>query len=131
MFSLTVKTEDTTKRVADAAQKANFKNLGHAAASLRKDAVASIQRSKGPSQPGQPVHTRKGLARRALLYAMSADKSSAVVGFSSSVIGRAMHAHEFGGEFRGQDYPERPVMTPALERAITRLAGEWKGTIGQ
>lgn len=129
MFWLTIKTEDTTKRVRDAADKANFRNFNHAAASIRKDALSTLERSEGASQPGTPPHTRKGLAKRALRY--DADKTGAVIGFAYGVIGTAMSAHELGGEYKGEHYPQRATVGPALDRAAPRLAGEWSGTIGQ
>ena len=48
----------------------------------------------------------------------------------ASVVGQAGAAHEFGGKFYSNDYPERPFMQPALERALPRFAGEWAGSIG-
>lgn len=130
MFTATVKTIDRTKAVKDAADKAAFRNFGHAAASLRKDVVSSFQTSPDPSPPGTPPHTRK---RKQLPRAMRFDvtKESAVIGPRASIAGQVGTAHEFGGDYKSQTFPERPFMKPALERAIPRFAGAWKGSIGE
>lgn len=129
MFGLHVNVIDETKRVGDAAARATYRNLGHAAASIRKDAQASITKSAEASPPGEPPHTRRGQARRAILFAVERDKQSAVVGFAESRIGEAMSAHEHGGEYKGTEFPQRPTMGPALERNLDRFAADWAGSI--
>ena len=130
MFGLKLKVLDLTKRVKNAAERAGFRNFGHAAASLRKDAIASIENSPVPSDPGEPPHTRRRrLLPRAIRYAV--DKQGAVVGPVASVAGEVGQAHEFGGRYMEQNYPERPFMFPALERAAPRFAGEWRGSVGE
>lgn len=129
MFGLKIRTLDRTKRVKDAADKAAFRNFGHAAASIRKDAAASIEVSPEPSPRGTPPHTRRRLLPRAMRYAV--DKLGAVIGPMASVAGQVGSAHEFGGRYKGQDYPEREFMFPALERGVPRFAGQWRGSIGE
>ena len=129
MFGIKFRTVDRTKRVKGAADKAGFRNFGHAAASIRKDAVASIEVSPDPSTPGSPPHTRRRLLPRALRF--DQDKKAGVIGPTASVAGRVGHTHEFGGPYKGEDYPERPYMLPALERALPRFAGQWQGSIGE
>lgn len=129
MFGFRVKIENRSKRVKAAAEKAAFRNFRHAAASIRKDAAASIERSPDPSPPGTPPHTRRRLLPRAMRYDVS--KEGAVIGPRASVAGEVGSAHEFGGRYKQQDYPERPFMQPALERAIPRFAGSWRGSIGE
>jgi hypothetical protein len=129
MFGIKFRTVDRTKRVKDAADKAAFRNFGHAAASIRKDAVASIEVSPDPSPPGSPPHTRRRLLPRALRF--DVDNKGAVIGPRASVAGQVGHTHEFGGSYKGEDYPERPYMLPALERALPRFAGQWQGSIGE
>jgi len=130
MWSLVLKKiEDTTHKVLEAAKKAGFKNFGHAAASISKDAKASIISSPDPSPAGSPPHTRKrNHYRRAIRY--KAEQDGAVIGFAASVIGQAGRAHEFGGDYMGEIYPARPTMGPALERAAPRFGGSWEGSIG-
>ena len=129
MFGIKFRTVDRTKRVKGAADKAVFRNFGHAAASIRKDAVASIEVSPDPSTPGSPPHTRRRLLPRALRF--DVDKQGAVIGPMASVAGEVGHTHEFGGPYKGEDYPERSYMLPALERALPRFAGQWHGSIGE
>ena len=129
MFDVNVKIEDNTKRLEQAAEKAAYRSFGHAAASIRKEASASIKRSKEPSEPGEPPHTRKGNLRRALRF--HRDKWGAVIGPRHSIVGESGSAHEFGEEYKGADFPERPFMLPALMKNIDRLAADWAGSIGE
>jgi hypothetical protein len=133
---------DSTKRVLDAADKAAFKNLGHAASAIRKTAIESIKPAEGPSPPGTPPHThtagvtkkgklKKGHLPRAIVYDVDKAKQEAVVGPRASVVGESGAAHELGEEFRGDDYPERPYMSPALEANAPRFADEYAGSIGE
>jgi hypothetical protein len=118
-------------KVAKAEQKAAFRNVGHGAARIRKDAQASIERSDEPSAPGTPPHTRRGHLRRAIVYDYDPREQSAVVGPRASIVGDAGAAHEFGEEFRGYDYDARAFMGPSLEKNVPRFAGDWEGSIGQ
>lgn len=130
MIDLKAKTEFNAAPVEKAVEQAAFRNFGHAAAAISKDVKQSLQTAAGPAPAGQPPHTHKGaFLRRAIRYA--SDKEGAVIGPMASVVGEAGAAHEFGGSLHGTDYPERPFMQPALERAIPRFAGEWAGSIGQ
>jgi hypothetical protein len=130
MFGLSFHSDEQTKAVADAAKKGAFRNFGHAAASLAKDAKSTLVQTAGASAPGQPPHTHRGaFLRRAVLYV--ADENGAIIGPAASLVGTAGAAHEFGGEYKGHQFPERPFMFPALERAIPRFAGDWQGSIGE
>lgn len=130
MFSAAVtKFIDHTKRVREAAEKAARRAFAKAAYRIFRDAQSSIERSTNPSPPGEPPHTRRGQLKRAIRY--DATKDGAVIGPVASMVGTAGEAHEFGGGYRGQDYPERPFMGPALERELDNFAGEFTGSIGQ
>lgn len=132
MIGAQTKVTRHTGRVDNAVKKASFRNFGHAAASIRKDAAASLQRvaSDDPSPPGQPPHTHKGVfLKRALRYHV--DPFSAVIGPRESVVGKAASAHEHGGRYKGAEYPQRPFMFPALQRAIPRIGNRWRGSIGR
>jgi phage gpG-like protein len=118
---------DHTKRVRDAADKAARRAFAKAAYRIFRDAQASIERSKEPSAPGTPPHTRRGQLKRAIRY--DADKDGAVIGPLASMVGEAGAAHEFGGESRGGTFPERAYMAPALERELDQFAGEFSGSI--
>ena len=143
MIGLDFKLEsDATKQVTQAADKATFKNLGHAASSIRKSAIESIKPEEGPSAPGTPPHTHtqrvtkkgkvaKGHLPRAIVYDVDKARQEAVIGPRASVVGESGAAHELGEEFHGDDYPERPFMGPALEANAPRFADEYAGSIGE
>ena len=132
MVGLTVQFEDRTKRVEYAAERATFRNLGHAAASISKTAKASLVTAEGPSRPGSPPHTHRGAhLRRAIRFDHNRKEQSAVIGPVASIVGEAGAAHEFGEQFHGQEYPERPFMGPALEANQDRFASDWEGSIGE
>jgi hypothetical protein len=127
MIGASVQIVDQMQRVVDAAAKAQFRNLGHAAASIRKTEVAEIVSAPGPSPAGTPPHThtggitkkgknKKGVLQRAFAY--DVDKDSAAIGPRASIVGEAGAAHEFGGEYLDEDYPERSFAKPALEENL-------------
>jgi phage gpG-like protein len=130
MIGAEVKTENHTQRVTDAVDQAAFKNLGHAAATIRKDAVESIVVAEGPSPEGTPPQTRRRQLKRAIRFDYDRSDQSAVVGPLESMVGESAAAHELGGEFRGQEFPERPFMVPAMDKNLDRFAGDWAGSVG-
>lgn len=129
MFGLTVKTEDKFHRVKTATDEAAYKNFGHAAASIRKTAAASIRRSKRAGPAGGPPTTRRGQLRRAFRFDVS--QEDAIVGPRHSIVGEAGAAHEFGGQYRGDTFDRRPFMLPALVKNLDRFAADWAGSIGE
>jgi hypothetical protein len=131
MIGLKVTSQLSPAPVIKAADKAAFRNMGHAGARIRKDAQESIVVSPEPSLPGTPPHTRKRQLPRAIRFDYDKREQSAVIGPRFSVVGEAGEAHEFGGEFRGDTFDERPYMLPALERNIPRFAQDWEGSIGE
>jgi len=110
-------------------RRGNFRGLGHAAAAIRLTARRSIKRSKQPAPPGNAPHTRKGQLKKAIVYAVEKNKQSAVVGPTHEIVGPSAMAHEFGGRFRKQKYPRRPLMGPALEKNVDRLPQFWAGSV--
>jgi len=125
----------TTAPVEKAAKQAGVKNVGHAAAIVRKDAIASIKPAEGASSPGSPPHTHGGKKKRgkgklpkAILFAQVGD--TAVVGPAKSITGTVGEAHEFGGKYKGETFAERPFMGPALTRQTPRFAESFAGSIG-
>gem|GEM_PF-455941 len=119
------------RKVAAAVKRAEIRSLSHAAAAIRIQAVRSIRQSprSQPSAPGAPPHTRKGRLRRAILYALLEESGTlfAIVGPSFDLVGLSGKAHEFGGRFRGGDYPARPYMGPALDVIANRLPSFFAG----
>ena len=132
MFGLSGTIKDDTKNVAKAVEKAKFRNFRHAGFSISKAAKSSIQRSREPSSPGSPPHTR-GKGRRNLRGAIfvAAEPDSVIIGPRFSYVGESGEAHEFGREYKGDQFDERPFMDPALQAAIPRFMAGWRGSVGE
>lgn len=128
MIGLDVIIDNRFYRVTDAADAATARNLNHIAAIVRKSAIESIEISDEPSELGEPPHTR-GERRlpRSIQFDVGED---AVIGPSYAVVGLSAAAHEFGEEFKGQDFDERPFMLPALMDNLDRFHESWRGSIG-
>jgi hypothetical protein len=145
MFGMGVKIEDSTKRVEDAAGRAALATHRQGAHAIMEDARKSIVKrptssgrdtkgrfkavgAKTAAPAGKPPYTKRGLIRRAIRYA--ADREGAVIGTIASQIGTAGSPHELGGEYKGATFEQRPFMLPALQQNLTRIAGDWAGSIG-
>lgn len=124
MITTTVIRFDYFDKLEVQKNKAAYRNFGHAAASIRKDVVGTIEQTDGPSAPGEPPHThyRKFLAR-AIRFAYDAD--SAVIGPTAEILDDAGQRLEFG-----EGMEPRPFMGPGLDRAIPRLGDNWQGSLG-
>jgi len=129
MIGMTARSTFTAKKVTDAATRANFSNLSHAAAAIRLTARHSIRRGRKQSSAGTPPHTRKGQLKRAILYAVEKQKSTAVIGPAYEVVGTSGSAHEFGGRYKRQSYPRRAFMGPALRENLPRLPKIWAASV--
>lgn len=140
MIGVGVKVEPNFQAVERAAEKASFRNLGHAAAGIRNTAIESIIPAEGPSPAGTPPHTRrrvtrkgkqlKGQLQRAIVFSHDRANQEAVIGPRESVVGESAKAHEFGGQYKDETFPERAFMGPALDKNLGRFASEWAGSIG-
>ena len=51
------------------------------------------------------------------------------IGPEHAKVGRSASAHEHGGRYKGQRYPKRPFMGPALETTTERLPRKWAGSV--
>lgn len=155
MIGATTQFVATPQAVNAAVKKASFRNFGHAAASIRKTAIASIKDEPGPSAYYTPPHTHtattivklkrgrigkegraariasvrkyKGRLPESIGYDANAD--GAIIGPKGSEIGDIGNVHEFGGEYKGEDYPPRPFVNPALEENRDRFASDWAGSV--
>ena len=116
-------------RILADARFASIRSLADAGAFVMRLARATIIKSKKASPPGQPPRTRRGAMRRAIRYEVENSRQVAVIGPSAEVVGISGIAHEFGGSFRGDMYPDRPFMGPALERGQDKLADFWASSI--
>jgi hypothetical protein len=129
MIGIRIRTEFNSRKITRKAKDANFRSLGHAAASIRLTAKRSIRRSKTESSPGTPPHTRKGQLKKSIVYAVEKQKETAVIGPDIAIVGQSAMAHEFGGRYRGDRYDRRPFMGPALRKMKDRLPRKWAGSI--
>ena len=129
MIDLRVQTQMDVQKVLRKAKRANIESLGHAGASIRLTARRSIRRSPKPSAVGRPPHTRRGLLRRAIVYAVDKYRQMVIIGPAYGVIGLSATAHEFGGRYRRQYYKKRRFMGPALEKTKNRLPRHWAASI--
>lgn len=126
---MNVKIVSNIEAVLKRAREASVLNLGLFGGLVRKFAIQSIKIDPKPSAPGSPPHSRKGLLKKAIVYAVDREQQNVVIGPTVNVIGDAGSPHEFGGEFRGKPYPARPFMGPAKARAIPALDNMWKNSV--
>lgn len=117
------------RRILALAERADLTALHRAGAYIRKAARNKVSASEHAAAPGSPPHTRRGLLKNALLFGVEKREAAAVIGPAEPVIGTAMKAHEFGGHYKKQRYPRRPLMAPTLERAAPKLAKFWENTV--
>jgi len=129
MMGFSATTTFDAGKVEKAVRNASFRNLGHAGGAIRLTARRSIKKRRKASPPGQPPHTRRGQLRGAIVYAVEKDRQSVVVGPQHRDVGDVGLAHEFGGRFRGQTYPKRAFMGPALEKVKDRLPRKWANSV--
>ena len=102
--------------------------LRRAGAYVRRVAQRKVVTSPKASQPGSPPHSRKGLLKRAILFGSDGDKS-VLVGPGFNQVGTSLAAHEFGGRYKRERYPRRPLMGPSLKESAPRLARMWDGAV--
>lgn len=130
MFGIDWTYEDNFNALVKAESRGSYTSLTHAAASVRRDVIASIERSPYASKPGRPIHTRKGLMRRAILFSVDQSKREAVIGSRYSVVDTVGEPHEKGVPYRNRMYPKRSFMLPGLLRAVPRMVGNFSGSMG-
>lgn len=118
-------------KIIKAADRSVFKNVRHAAFSIRKTIRSSIKKRKSPSAAGDAVATRgkRGNIRNSVFA--SADKETAVIGPRYSMTETALEAHEFGKTRGGKKFDKRPTTGPGLEANTDRFANSFAGSIGE
>ena len=114
-----------TARIA----KVSLAILNRMGAYVRKVAQSKVKTSPNPSPPGSPPHSRKGLLRRAILFGAEPDRKRVLIGPGFRFVGTSASAHEFGGGYKGDRYPKRPFMGPALRESIPHLAELWRDAV--
>lgn len=144
MIGTLVKYNDQAEQIAKRMRLAAYRRVDKAAFKIRKDAVGYITKGEAvqvgvkktsrkrariqPSTPGTPPHTRFGQLKKAIVY--DSKRGEAVIGPRKSVVGLSAEAHEFGGMFKGEEYPERSFMGPALQQNLTEFGSSFQGSIG-
>ena len=129
MIEMKVQTRMDVQKVLRSVKRANIESLGHAGAAIRLTARRSIRRSPNPSASGTPPHTRRGLLRRAIIYAVDKYRQMVVIGPAYGMVGLSATPHEFGGKYKREHYNKRPLMGPALDKTKDRLPRHWAGSI--
>jgi hypothetical protein len=129
MFKILAKFIDETQKVAEATHRGIVRSLQKAAYAIYRSAKESIEQSDEPGEPGEPPHTKQGQLPRSLRYDVDKDAEIAVIGPRATIIGTSAMAHEFGGEYKGEEYPERPFMGPALQRNQNLIPGFFSGEV--
>jgi hypothetical protein len=112
---------DNTPAVKAESDRATITSLSKVGFEVRKEYVSSVEKSAEPSRPGEPIHTRRGLARRAVRYEVDKVEQNVVIGPRHSIVGESISSHEHGGEYKGVVYPARPTAAPAMARVAPRL----------
>ena len=111
------------------AAKASVDILRRMGAYIRRAAQSKVRQSRNPSQPGEPPHTRRGALKRGILFGVDRRTNSVVVGPSIRFVGTSMQAHEFGGGYKRERYPKRPLMGPSLRESAPHLARMWENAV--
>ena len=111
------------------AAKASVDVLRRMGAYIRRVAQSKVRQSRNPSQPGEPPHTRRGALKRGILFGVARRTNSVVVGPSIRFVGTSMQAHEFGGGYKRERYPKRPLMGPSLRESAPHLAKMWEDAV--
>lgn len=83
---------------------------------------------KVASPAGTPPYTHGGRLPASIGYA--ADGSTAVIGTQYSRIGTGGEPHENEGEYKGDVYPLRAFMSPALAEVEPKFGPSFQGSIG-
>ena len=123
------RTEFDKRVIFKAVRRGNIKSLRQAGAYIRKSARNKIRKSSNASTPGTPPHTRRGLIKRSLLFGVEKARRRVLIGPAHTFVGLSMTAHEFGGKYKRQRYPKRPLMSPTLENVRPKLPELWKNAI--
>ena len=111
------------------AAKASVDVLRRMGAYIRRVAQSKVRQRRNPSQPGEPPHTRRGALKRGILFGVDRRTNSVVVGPSVRFVGTSMQAHEFGGGYKRERYPKRPLMGPSLRESAPHLAKMWEDAV--
>jgi len=129
MVTMKAKTQWNARAVKVAAKLGEIHGLTQAGGAIRKTAQRRIKINPKPSPPGSSPNSRQGAFRNAVQYAVDKYRVSCLIGPSADIVADVGQAMEFGGPFRGQNYPARPTMKPALDIVMPRLPEFWKESV--
>lgn len=96
---------------------------------VRTVARRKVRTSKDSSTPGTPPNSGTGALKRGILFGVERRRQSVVIGPSSEFVGESMAAHEFGGAYKKERYPKRPLMGPSLKESSPHLAKMWQDAV--
>lgn len=96
---------------------------------VRTVARRKVKTSDRPSMPGSPPHSQTGALKRGILFGVERTRKRVVIGPGFRFVGTSMVAHEFGGGYKKERYPKRPLMGPSLKESIPRLARLWEDAV--
>ena len=109
--------------------KASVEVLKRMGAYVRTVARRKVRTSDRPSTPGTPPHSRTGALKRGILFGVEKRQQSVIIGPSEKFVGTSMTAHEFGGAYKRERYPKRPLMGPSLKESAPHLAKMWRDAV--
>lgn len=96
---------------------------------LRTVARRKVKSSEKPSMPGTAPHSKTGALKRGILFGVDKQRKSVLIGPGFKFVGTSMVAHEFGGGYKKERYPKRPLMGPALKESTPHLARLWRDAV--
>ena len=133
------------RRITRAVDDATRRELTRSGAIVRREALDSMRRRKGPAPPGHPPHAHKGFIKRLLLFAYSPITQSVVIGpLRIKRSPNAPHTLEYGGRVMisvrdrkrlGKrrrmvvKVEARPFMGPALVGVQDKIVGVWRDSV--
>lgn len=117
------------KQVLDAVKRGTIIALRRSGAYLRKVARNMVKKGNSASAPGTPPHTKSGRLKSSILFGVDNQSETVVIGPAGNMVGTVMFAHEFGGKYKRQKYPKRPLMGPALEASEPKLSKFWEDSL--
>ena len=109
--------------------RASVEILRRMGAYVRTVVRRKVRPGERPSPAGTPPHSRTGALKRGILFGVERHQASVVIGPSERFVGTSMAAHEFGGAYKRERYPKRPLMGPALKESTPRLARMWQDAV--
>lgn len=109
--------------------KASVDILKRMGAYVRTVARRKVKSSDKPSPPGSPPHSKTGALKKGILFGLEKKNSSVLIGPSDRFVGASASAHEFGGKYKKERYPKRPLMGPSLKESIPQLTKLWQDAV--